>query len=195
MKPPLNFELIVTNSLRSGLAYASVDRVITGWGNGLSPKRLQAITRIHITSYCQIWTLRTNFSQIWIQMQQFPLTKINLNITSAKWWSFLLGLNVLLKLALIEWLWLLPVIHLTVPYIYSSETSSSLTIRCSGTVSRLTLTVKKREYLTCLVHWQVSHFIYIREILILVPVDYLISSGATSSHDNKKTSKPNNNGP
>ena len=41
------------------------------------------------------WILRTNFSEISIRIQQFSYKQINSQISSAKWQSFGLGLNVL----------------------------------------------------------------------------------------------------
>ena len=67
---------------------------IIGSDNGLSPGRRQAI----------IWTnaglllirhLGTNFSEILIEIQNFPFTKMHLKISSAQWRPFCLGLSVL----------------------------------------------------------------------------------------------------
>ena len=67
---------------------------IIGSDNGLSPGRRQAI----------IWTsavmflfgpLETNFSDNLIEILTFSFTKMRLNVSSAKWWPFCLGLNVL----------------------------------------------------------------------------------------------------
>ena len=67
---------------------------IMGSGNGLSPGRRQAI----------IWTnagillfgpLRTNCSEILIKLHTFSSKKMHLILSSAKWRSFCLGLNVL----------------------------------------------------------------------------------------------------
>ena len=74
--------------------------IIIGSDNGLSPGRRQAI----------IWTntgillngpLGTNFSEILIGIQTFSFKKMRLNVSSAKWRPFRLGLNVL-KLCLIR---------------------------------------------------------------------------------------------
>ena len=71
-----------------------VKQTIIGSDKGLSPGRRQAI----------IWTndgilfigpLRTNSNDISIQILTFSFTKIRLKVTSAKWRSFCLGLNVL----------------------------------------------------------------------------------------------------
>ena len=70
---------------------------ITGSENGLSPGRRQAI----------IWTnaglllfgpLGANFSEILIKILAFSFTKMRLKVLSAKWRSFCLGLNELMKL-------------------------------------------------------------------------------------------------
>ena len=67
---------------------------VMGSGNGLSPGRRQAI----------IWTsagkvfigpFGTNFSQILSGIQTFSFKKMHFNMSSAKWRSFCLGLNVL----------------------------------------------------------------------------------------------------
>ena len=67
---------------------------IIGSDNGLSPGRRQAI----------IWTkagllltgsLGTNFNEILSKILTFSFKKICLNVSSAKWWPFCLGLNVL----------------------------------------------------------------------------------------------------
>ena len=67
---------------------------ITGSDNGLSPGRHQAI----------IWTnagilllgpLGANFSENLIEILTFSFTTMWLKVSSAKWWPFCLGLNVL----------------------------------------------------------------------------------------------------
>ena len=77
--------------------YSSVIYTTTGSYNDLSPDRRQAI----------IWTnagillsgpLGTNFSDILIRIQTFSFKKMHLNMASAKWRPFCLGLNVLIKL-------------------------------------------------------------------------------------------------
>ena len=68
---------------------------IIGSDNGLAPKRRQTI----------IWTsagilligpLGTTFSEMLIEIQTFPLNKMHLKMSSAKWRPFCLGLNVLI---------------------------------------------------------------------------------------------------
>ena len=77
------------------MTHISVGELITiGSDNGLSPGRRQAI----------IWTnagkllirpLGTNFNEILIAIHKFPLRKMHLKTSSAKWRPFGLGLNVL----------------------------------------------------------------------------------------------------
>ena len=45
--------------------------------------------------YCELNSLRTNFSEILIKIQNFSLRKIHLKISSVKWRPYCLGLNVL----------------------------------------------------------------------------------------------------
>ena len=68
-------------------------QTIIGSDNGLSPGRRRA----------NIWTnagilligpLGTNFSEISIEIFTFSFKKMGLNVSSAKWWPFFLGLNV-----------------------------------------------------------------------------------------------------
>ena len=65
-----------------------------GSDKGLSPERRQAIiwTNAGILS---IGPLGTNFSEFLIEIQTFSLKKIRLKMSSAKYCSFRLGLNVL----------------------------------------------------------------------------------------------------
>ena len=68
---------------------------IIGSDNGLAPARRQAIiwTRAGILS---IANLGTNFSEILIEIHTFLSRKMHLKILPAKWWTFCLGLNVLI---------------------------------------------------------------------------------------------------
>ena len=66
---------------------------ITVSDNGLSPDRRQAIIWTNV-GILLIGPLGTNFSEILIEIQKFSYKKINLKISSAKWRSFCLGLNV-----------------------------------------------------------------------------------------------------
>ena len=67
---------------------------IIGSDNGLSPSRRQAIIW---TSDGILWIrpLGTNFSEILIEFLTFWFMKMHLKVSSAKWWPFCLGLNVL----------------------------------------------------------------------------------------------------
>ena len=69
-------------------------QTIIGSDNGLAPGRRQAIiwTNAGILS---IGTLGTNFSEILIEIQIFSFKKMGLNVSSAKWRTFCLGLYVL----------------------------------------------------------------------------------------------------
>ena len=68
--------------------------IIIGWDNGLSPDRRQAIISTN-AGLLSIGPLRTYFSENLIKIQQFPLKKIHMKMSSAKWRSSCLGLNVL----------------------------------------------------------------------------------------------------
>ena len=68
--------------------------VIIGSDNGLPPGRRQAITWIHV-GILLIGPLRTNFSEISIEIQIFSINETNLKMSSAKWHPFYIGLNVL----------------------------------------------------------------------------------------------------
>ena len=72
-------------------------QTIIGSDNGLSPGRRQAI----------IWTnaeilltgpLRTNFSEIFTEIQKFSFKKMHFKMSSGKWRPFCLGLNVLTRI-------------------------------------------------------------------------------------------------
>ena len=65
-----------------------------GSDNGLSPGRRQAIIWNN-AGLLLIEPLGTNFSEISIGIQTFPFKKMHLNMSSAKWRPFCLGLNVL----------------------------------------------------------------------------------------------------
>ena len=68
---------------------------IIGSDNGLSPGRHQAIIWNN-AGLLLIEPLGTNFSEISIVIQTFSFKKIHLNMSSAKWRPFCLGLNVLI---------------------------------------------------------------------------------------------------
>ena len=67
---------------------------IIGSDNGLSPGRHQAIIWNN-AGLLLIEPLGTNFSEISIGVQTFSFKKMHLNMSSAKWRRFCLGLNVL----------------------------------------------------------------------------------------------------
>ena len=68
---------------------------IIGSDNGLPPGRRQAI----IWNSAGIFLIRTlgrNFSEMWSEIHTFSIKKMHLKMSSAKWWQFCLGLNVLI---------------------------------------------------------------------------------------------------
>ena len=73
---------------------------IIGSDNGLSPGRRQAIILTNAGIFL-IGPLRANFSEILIEIHTFSFNKMHLNMSSAKWRQFCLGLNVLSL-----WCWL-----------------------------------------------------------------------------------------
>ena len=68
---------------------------IIGSDNGWSPDRYQAIIRTN-AGILLIRTFGTNFSEIWSEIHTVSFTKMHLNMSSAKWRPFCLGLNVLI---------------------------------------------------------------------------------------------------
>ena len=71
-------------------------QAIIGSDNGLSPGRRQAIIWTN-DGILLIGTLGTNFSEIVIEIRIFSFKKMGLNVSSAKWRPFCLGLNVLTR--------------------------------------------------------------------------------------------------
>ena len=69
---------------------------IIGSDNGLSPGRRQAIILTN-AGILSIGPLGTNFSEILIKIQTFSFMKMDLNVSSAKWRPFCVGLNVLME--------------------------------------------------------------------------------------------------
>ena len=67
---------------------------IIGSDNGLSPGRRQAIIWTN-AGILLIGPLGTNFSEDLIEILTFSFTKVQSKVSSAKWWPFCLGLNVL----------------------------------------------------------------------------------------------------
>ena len=94
-------------------SYESVPEQLTHWGhvthicvgkltiiysdNVFSPGRHQAIIWTN-AAILLIWPLRTNFSEILIEIRAFSFKKMQLKMLSGKWWSFGLGFNVLVSL-------------------------------------------------------------------------------------------------
>ena len=74
-------------------------QTIIGSDNDLSPGRRQAIIWTN-AGILLIGTLGTNFSEILIKIRIFSFKKMGLNVSSAKWRPFCLGLNVLSDMAL-----------------------------------------------------------------------------------------------
>ena len=65
-----------------------------GLDNGLSPGRRQAIIWTY-AGILLIGPLGTDFSEILTEIYTFPFKKMHLNMSSGKWRTFCLGLNVL----------------------------------------------------------------------------------------------------
>ena len=68
-------------------------QVIIGSDSGFLPVRRQAIIRIN-AGLLSIGLQRTIVSEILIEIQNFPLNKMQFKMPSANWRSFCLGLNV-----------------------------------------------------------------------------------------------------
>ena len=69
--------------------------IIIGSDNGLSPDRRQAIIWTNALSL-SIWPLQTYFNEYLIKIQQFPLRKMHVKMSSVKWRPSGLGLNLLM---------------------------------------------------------------------------------------------------
>ena len=69
-------------------------QTIIGSDNGLSPGRRQAIIWTN-AGILLIGSLGTNFSEVLIEIRILSFKKMGLNVSSAKWRTFCLGLNVL----------------------------------------------------------------------------------------------------
>ena len=67
---------------------------IIGSDNGLLPGRRQAIIWTN-AGILLIGPLRTNFSEIFIEIHEFSFNKMHFKMSSGKWEPFCLGLNVL----------------------------------------------------------------------------------------------------
>ena len=86
---------------------------IIGSDNGLSPGRRQAI----IWTNARILLIRplgTNFNEILLEILTFSFMKMRLKVSSAKWRSFCLGLNVLYEIWRLFWWIYLDVNHMTI---------------------------------------------------------------------------------
>ena len=68
--------------------------IIIGSDTGLPPGQRQAIIRTN-AYILLIGPLGTNFSEILVEILTKSFMKIRLKVSSAKWWPFCLGLNVL----------------------------------------------------------------------------------------------------
>ena len=85
----------LVNSLRPRDTYICISKLtIIGSDNGLSPDRRQAIIWTN-AGLLLIGPLRTNFSEILIEILTFSFKKMRLKVSSAKRRPFCLGLNVL----------------------------------------------------------------------------------------------------
>ena len=73
--------------------YVSVNLINIGSDNGLSTVRRESSMWTN-TDLLFIAPLGTDISEIWIEIQQFSFTKMNLKIASVKLWPFCLALNV-----------------------------------------------------------------------------------------------------
>ena len=88
--------VISHNSLRPSDAYMYIrkNQTTIGSDNGLAPYRHQAIIWIN-AGILLIGFLGTNLSEILIESHTFSLKKMQLLMSSGKWRSFCLGINVL----------------------------------------------------------------------------------------------------
>ena len=85
----------VFNSLGPSDAFICVSKLnIIGSDDGLSPTRRQAIIWTN-AGILLIRPLRTNFSEIFIEVYTFSFNKMHSKMSSGKWRPFCLGLNVL----------------------------------------------------------------------------------------------------
>ena len=91
----LNSEIIAVLTHWGRVTHICASRLtIAGSDNGLSPGRRQAIIWTN-AGILLIGPLGTNFSENLIEILTFSFTKMRLKVSSAKWRSFCLGLNVL----------------------------------------------------------------------------------------------------
>ena len=104
---------------------------IIGSGNGLAPGQRQAIIWTN-AGILWIGNLGTNFSEILSEIHTFIFKKMHLNMSSAKWRAFWLGLNVLshrvdpsLRQLEFNWLLFLVLLSITNQYCCSNGLASS----------------------------------------------------------------------
>ena len=89
------FHFITINSLRLSGNYICVSKLtIIGSDNGLSPGRRQAIIWTN-AGILLIQSIGKNFNEILSEIHTFSYKKMHMKMSSAKWWSFCLRLNVL----------------------------------------------------------------------------------------------------
>ena len=109
-KPLLNLKLTKSHLSKSSISFAQSLCTLTHWGrvthicvnklaiigsdNGLSPGRRQAIIWTN-AGILLIELLRTNFSEISIEIHTFSFKEMHLTMSFGKWRQFCLGLNVL----------------------------------------------------------------------------------------------------
>ena len=87
--------MAVFNSLGPSDAFICASKLnIIGSDNGLSPTRRQAIIWTN-AGILLIRPLRTNFSEIFIEVYTFSFKKMHSKMSSGKWRPFCVGLNVL----------------------------------------------------------------------------------------------------
>ena len=106
---------------------------IIGSDNGLSPGRRQAIIWTN-TGILLIGPLRTNFSEIIIEIYSFSFKKMHLKMLSGKWRPSCLSLNVLIKMFWVFWH------HSDVTWV-SWHHSTFFSIACSCTKETLKLRI------------------------------------------------------
>ena len=138
--------LIQNRCNSSALAMRFISLEFTHWGrvihifvgkltniasvNGLSPSRHQSIIRTN-AEIMLIGPLGTNFSEILIEIHPVSFKKMHLKISSEKWPTFCLGLNVLNIVQVcscLYQLWILIVSYSTAPYQHQTDIKWKLLI-------------------------------------------------------------------
>ena len=116
------------NWLRPGDAYMLSKLAAIGSDNGLSPGRRQAIIWTKV-GLLLIGLLGTNFNEISSEIIIFSFKTIRLNVSSAKWRPFCLGLNVLMvakcSCSVGNTTGVLATTHFHLQYVISMQLSSS----------------------------------------------------------------------